>query len=272
MVIYTDGSRKDKRTGYGFYIERTNTRISGTLHSGTTVFQAEVAAIAMAVDHCISNNLKKVTICTDSRAAIGALTNSVHRSALTAMCRSRLDTLGQGTNVSLMWVPGHTGIKGNEVADELAKRGTEANAEVSLEVGSPYASSIQAINDWVTGCFEERWRGSEARQARTLIGSGLWPEFASRVNSMSRKQLRNITGILTGHCRNRKYLKDIKVCNSSECRWCLDEEETTEHILLECQALASLRRKCLGAAWLNPEMIRMLSTAGLATLAERLDL
>jgi len=49
------------------------------------------------------------------------------------------------------------------------------------------------------------------------------------------------------------------LCNDLICRKCVTEEETSAHILCECEALASLRHTYLGSFFLDPEDIRKLS-------------
>jgi len=46
--------------------------------------------------------------------------------------------------------------------------------------------------------------------------------------------------------------------NNPICRRCGTEEETSVHILCECEALASLRHTYLGSFFLDPEDIRVL--------------
>jgi hypothetical protein len=47
--------------------------------------------------------------------------------------------------------------------------------------------------------------------------------------------------------------------NNPSCRKCGTEEETSVHILCECEALASFRYEHLGSFFLDPENIRKLS-------------
>jgi len=49
------------------------------------------------------------------------------------------------------------------------------------------------------------------------------------------------------------------LCNDLISRKCSTEEETSVHILCECETLASLRHAYLGSFFLDPEDIRVLS-------------
>ena len=60
---------------------------------------------------------------TDSQAAIKALSACTTTSQLVWECRRKLDVLSKRNKVTLVWVPGHVGISGNEKADQLAKEG-----------------------------------------------------------------------------------------------------------------------------------------------------
>ena len=51
--------------------------------------------------------------------------------------------------------------------------------------------------------------------------------------------------------------------NDPACRKCGTEEETSVHILCECEALASLRHKYLGSLFLDPEDIRVLGVGAI---------
>ena len=51
--------------------------------------------------------------------------------------------------------------------------------------------------------------------------------------------------------------------NNPTCRKCGTEEETSIHILCECEALASLRRQYVGFFSLYPEAIMNLNTGAI---------
>jgi hypothetical protein len=89
------------------------------------------------------------------------------------------------------------------------------------------------------------WRGprSTRRQARELISG---PDLATgaRLLSFNRTQTRVVTGLLTGHNTLRRHLHIMRLCNDPMCRKFGTEEETSVHILCECEAL-SLTQACL---------------------------
>jgi hypothetical protein len=69
---------------------------------------------------------------------------------------------------------------------------------------------------------------------------------------------RAVTGLLTGHNTLRRHLYLLGLLNSPLCSKCGVKEETSAHILCECEALASLRHAYLGSFLLEPEDIKCL--------------
>jgi len=77
--------------------------------------------------------------------------------------------------------------------------------------------------------------------------------------SFNRTHSRAITGLLTGHNTLRRHLHLLGLMDSPLCRRCEAEEETSAHILCECEVLASLRHAHLGSFFLGPEVIKSVS-------------
>ena len=86
------------------------------------------------------------------------------------------------------------------------------------------------------------WRGpcSAQRQSRELISG---PDLATRARllSFNRTPSRIVIGLLTGHNTLRRHLDVMGLSNNPICTKCGTLEETSVHILCECEALASLR-------------------------------
>jgi len=58
------------------------------------------------------------------------------------------------------------------------------------------------------------------------------------------------------------------LCNNPTCRKCGTEEETSVHILCECEALASPRHTYLGSFFLDPKGIRVLGMVNIWNFAK----
>jgi ribonuclease HI len=93
--------------------------------SFSTVFYAEVMTILRCTELLLTKNItrRRIHICSDSRAAIAALAKATTESSLVWKCMQVLEKLSKSNKVTLMWIPGHQGIPGNEEADRLAKEG-----------------------------------------------------------------------------------------------------------------------------------------------------
>jgi len=76
---------------------------------------------------------------------------------------------------------------------------------------------------------------------------------------VNRTQSRAVTGLLTGHNTLRRHLYLLGLLDSPLCRKCGVREETSAHILCECEALASLRHAYLGSVFLEPKDIQSVS-------------
>ena len=99
------------------------------------------------------------------------------------------------------------------------------------------------------------------KQARELISG---PSLGAKAKflSFNRTQSRAVTGLLTGRNTLRRHLHLRGLLDSPLCRRCGVKEETSAHILYECEALASLRHAYLGSFFLELEDIKSISLGG----------
>jgi hypothetical protein len=125
-----------------------------------------------AIKACADENRdRNFYILSDSQAAIKALDKHQITSKLVWDCRQSLTQLARHNRVKLIWVPGHAGIVGNEVAYQLAKTGSE-----HLFIGPELACSIsvgvakKAVRDWNNRNHKEYWESTTGlREAKGLI-------------------------------------------------------------------------------------------------------
>jgi ribonuclease HI len=115
------------RAGAGLFSDTLDIRKSYALGSLATVFQTEVYKILACSDYYRSANMHNMTICicSDSKAALLALSSYTISSKLLHQCWLSLQDLSNNNRVRLFWVPGC--IKGNEEADRLARMGSDSH-------------------------------------------------------------------------------------------------------------------------------------------------
>ena len=113
-------------TGAGVYGQSVGRRLSFTLGKHATVFQVEIYTILACVYQIqLQNRLEKyVSICSDSQAALKALQAVRTLSPLVHQCQRVLNDISTRHAVGLYWVPGHAGVPGKEIANELARGGS----------------------------------------------------------------------------------------------------------------------------------------------------
>jgi hypothetical protein len=170
--------------------------------------------------------------------------------------------------VGLFWVPGHLGIHGNEIAGEITKEGS-AHHFVGLgpALGVSRQSVRRKIQCWLDRQHLIQWQGlvDTLRRARELISG---PHTAAKTTLMSFNmvQSRVIIGLPTGHNTLRRHLHIMGLMDSPLCRKCGAGEETSAHVLCECEALVTLIHIYLGSFFLDREDIRGQSRGSLELL------
>jgi ribonuclease HI len=91
-----------------------------------TVFQAELHAITMACQAAEQHPEARVTLFSDSQAAIYAIAKPCIQSRTLQAAVIALNTLAGNKFVHLRWIKGHNNSNGNDMADSMAKQGTKA--------------------------------------------------------------------------------------------------------------------------------------------------
>ena len=125
LVWFTDGSRTAEGTRAEVYGQSTDKRLSISLGIHATVFQAKAYAILACVHETETQHQPEnyVSTCSDSQAALKVLQAAKTTSPLVRQCQKALNDISTWHTVGLYWVPGHAGVRGNEIADKLARDG-----------------------------------------------------------------------------------------------------------------------------------------------------
>ena len=135
--------------------------------------------------------------------------------------------------VSFNWTPGHTGIKGNEIADQLAKEA--ANEAEALEVNTQVFTKQyirKAARDVVTKKWQVRWDSSNSGRHYYRFHKVLEDEVK---NKFPNKRLCTvINNLRTGYSKLNAYQFHLnQQLKNDKCEHC-NQREDVEHYLLNC--------------------------------------
>ena len=134
-------------------------------------------------------------------------------------CREALQQLADLNRVTLIWIPGHEGIAGNERADELARRGSGTPLEGTEPVVGVASCHVKTeVAEWMDGRHRSLFGLAPGmRQTKALISS---PDrkITDQLVEMSRGDIRLTVGLLAGHCSLMKHLHTLSKVETGRCR------------------------------------------------------
>lgn len=249
VTWYTDGSKMAAGTGAGIYRARPRVSMSRSLGKYATVFQAEIAALTECAWMNVEEGHKGKTIYmnSDSRAALMALASHSYTSRVVWDCHNALKLLAKTNKVAVLWVPGHTGVRGNEEADRCAREGAET-VLVGPEpaCGIAYSMARASVSRWVSSEHQKHWDHTDGQRIAKRMLKGPTRSVRADILKMARKDLRKVVGFITGHWSFYGHLHRMGIhVTSLLCRKCGEVEETAGHILFECPALCLRRLRSL---------------------------
>ncbi|GFG34052.1 hypothetical protein Cfor_04905 [Coptotermes formosanus] len=143
-----------------------------------------------------------------------------------------LEVLSANCPVSLVWVPGHAGIKGNEKADVLAKKGAGGQFIVMEPVlGISTWFIRQGIINWMTNKHPMHWKSMSGSQRQAQLEGPHMENKTILLLFLSRMKIRSVSRLLTGHNTLRRHLHVIGLIADPACRFFGLKEESSNHVL-----------------------------------------
>src|SRR5579859_6078111 len=188
---------------------------------GTSNFTAEVKAIQIGLERFLEENIKvdQLFVISDSQSAINAVANCyTSRDDLLQTIAKLVEKLPQDTELHLQWVPSHTGILGNETADQLAKLGT--NAQLTSE--QPLTASEQKSRRFAQ--IKKSWKDDVNHHWYVESSPG-----ATIALQLSREEQTALSRMKSGHLRSMRFINGTK--HFPQCSHCNGGEASPAHIL-----------------------------------------
>ena len=244
--IYTDGSTSGDQTNggagvlvednHGFPISETSYPAGAYCSSFTGESVAFLEAIRWIKDNLDNQpGPLKVLICSDSMSLAQALDKKNWKD-IDPWIKDIKEMLHEmKTEVTLLWIPSHCDIEGNEVADELARQGTEMSQEEVVVTHKIIKAKIR----------NRRWEVTHER-AKALYQQKRSPNY--EVERKWPKGVRTLFARLrTDHDTElRWYRKLIEEDEENQCDEGCDVTEDVEHVLCECVSTLEARRRHWG--------------------------
>ena len=213
------------------------------------MFQAEFLAISEVAKNLLleKKHNQSIVVLVDSQAAIKALIKCTVTSITGFNCIRNLNQLGKQNHVSIAWIPGHAGVHGNEVADNVAKSRSKSIIH-GLEpfITVLYVSCVSTNKDWSTDRCKFMW--NERKDCLRMKDSVGWTSslLTIRLLNLTRPQLNGVVQVLTRYCNLQRHKKTTGRAETSLCLKCSLEDETPNHHVGNCKLSQDIRVKYFG--------------------------
>jgi ribonuclease HI len=232
--FYTDGSVRNGRAGIGIWTSAWE--VSRTIRRAeeTNVHLTELEAIWMAIKGLSheNNRLVKIRVFTDSQSALRSIQSAKVNDSLGLVMKIR-EKIAKAT-FSLHWVPGHEGVKGNERANELAQKATEADSTMPNRADRVPISAIYArakVMDFKPKLQE--FYGATIGKHLQKIDKALPGKHTNKLyNALNRTAAAILVQLRTNISRLNTYLSKINVADTDRCECGMTE--TVPHFLFSC--------------------------------------
>lgn len=239
LIIYTDGSKDHlNNTGCAFCIPELDHQEKIKLSDMSSVYTAESFAVIKALEYSI-NNIRhdKILICTDSQSLIKALQSPPYdKIGILGLNILQLLHILKLRNkvVELVWIPGHSGIPGNEKVDILAKEAARSN-DIKYNFVS-WSDACIALRENAKNQWKRDLQISFQNKGRYYFNINkkvsTTPWFLNK--QLSRRVITTITRLRMNHVLVPSYLHRFGMIESPNCS-CGEGEADSSHVLLGCE-------------------------------------
>lgn len=245
LAIYTDGSvcESSKTSTCAFYVPQHGEKKAWFLQKPTISFVAELYGIRQALYYLNEQEIPSVTIYTDSKSAVQAISNFKWEAspAVPEIINQIINLNSSGTQVTLMWIPSHAGIPGNEIADQLAtefhkngKRTWENTIQNKIDINQTINHVKSKYNNITFKKLKTQTNNMAVTQRNE---TGILPWHINKKRNIQTAMLR----LHSGHNKLNHFMSRLDPEIPDECPHGCPEQEDATHILLYCQEYSEAR-------------------------------
>lgn len=243
---FTDGSKSSDQPFAGFAIVDT---INNKVHqfrtsNKTSIFSCEAMAILSALIIAEESPFKKITVFSDSKSVLSALSAPIKNKSNTShlifeILEKMRELKHNGREASLIWIPAHKNIAGNEAADRAAKEASLRGIDTDFLLP---ASDFRA--EWKDRLFLELFGWAENRGA--VKGAYFFNHFSLRNRKpwfhnfkFKRKSVVSINRLRSGHTTLAECLFNHNIIDSPLCD--CGRSQSANHIFWQCDLFVEAR-------------------------------
>lgn len=204
-------------------------------------FTAECLAVLECVKFILSSKINKAIIFTDSLSCLYSLLSNPFKKHIPPVVLEIKNYLKQSYDinlqVSLIWIPGHSGIQGNESVDSLAKMAAFQGRSIDVI----YCDDLlQMSRPNLFKCWNNNWlnrHNDKAKFYRSIVPSVPLDPWFSKF-SLPKKTTSILCRLRFNHCSSPVHLYKLNIFDSPLCQCGLGIGDVT-HVLFHCPRYGS---------------------------------
>ncbi|XP_042148312.1 uncharacterized protein LOC121837049 [Ixodes scapularis] len=232
--VFTDGSTMTASSTLGAYIPSLDACIQARLSHVTSSTASELAAIRAAVARVGAESPSFWAIFVDSKTALLTLSTMKKCSPNLQLAQDILEATRQasckGHQFIIQWIPGHSGITGNVIADRAARNAHESDITVSIPFSKSDANNL--IRDIGQEIASSLWRNPQYHYSYLY---NIDPKLRFRApRGLPRAAETVLHRLRLNVAYTNSYLYKIGRAESSDCASC-GVTHNIEHVLCECK-------------------------------------